>query len=96
MVTENYKTILQKTLENLEEERISQNDYLIENTEIEQVLDYINSLKQKTKQLEQQLQNIRDEFSKYDWKDATQEQFYNQLKSLYESIFKGSESNDSN
>ena len=94
MVTENYKTILQKTLENLEEERISQNDYLIENTEIEQVLDYINSLKKKNKQLEQQLQNIRDEFSKYDWKDATQEQFYNQLKSLYENIFKGSDSNE--
>lgn len=93
MATENYKTILQKTLENLEEERISQNDYLIENTEIEQVLDYINSLKQKNKQLEQQLQNIRDEFSKYDWKETTQEQFYNQLKSLYENIFKGSDSN---
>lgn len=46
------------------------------------------SLKQENKQLKEQLQNISNEFLKYDWKNATQEQVYNQLKGLYESIFK--------
>lgn len=45
-------------------------------------------LQQENKQLKEQLQNISNEFLKYDWKNATQEQVYNQLKSLYESIFK--------
>ena len=43
---------------------------------------------EENKQLKEQLQNISNEFLKYDWKNATQEQVYNQLKSLYESIFK--------
>lgn len=46
------------------------------------------SLKQENKQLKEQLQNISNEFLKYDWKNATQEQVYNQLKGLYENIFK--------
>ena len=51
MRTEDYKTVLQETLENLEKERINQNDYLIDNAEIEHLLDYINYLKQKNQQL---------------------------------------------
>lgn len=50
-------------------------------------IEYIG-LEQQCKKLKEQLQNISNEFLKYDWKNATQEQVYNQLKSLYESIFK--------
>ena len=35
-----------------------------------------------------QISEIREEFLKYDWKNANNEQIYNQLKSLYESIFR--------
>lgn len=52
------------------------------------IRDIYFSLKQENKQLKEQLQNISNEFLKYDWKNATQEQVYNQLKGLYESIFK--------
>lgn len=45
-------------------------------------------LLEENKELKEQLQNISNEFLKYDWKNATQEQVYNQLKGLYESIFK--------
>lgn len=48
----------------------------------------LDKLEQENKQLKEQLQNISNEFLKYDWKNATQEQVYNQLKGLYESIFK--------
>ena len=50
--------------------------------------DKYKQLQQENKQLKEQLQNISNEFLKYDWKNATQEQVYNQLKGLYESIFK--------
>lgn len=59
MRTEDYKTVLQETLENLEKERISQNDYLIENAEIEELLDYINSLKQKSQQLKEEIRKYQ-------------------------------------
>lgn len=36
----------------------------------------------------EQLQNISNEFLKYDWENSTKEQIINQLKSLYNSIFK--------
>lgn len=48
----------------------------------------IVNLRQENKQLKEQLQNISNEFLKYDWKNATQEQVYNQLKGLYESMLK--------
>lgn len=63
-------------------------------SEVERMQKFIDELLQESKQLKEQLQNISNEFLKYDWKNATQEQFYNQLKSLYESIFKWSDSNE--
>ena len=36
----------------------------------------------------EQLQNISNEFLKYDWENSTKEQIVNQLKSLYNFIFK--------
>lgn len=38
--------------------------------------------------LNKQLQLISDEFLKYDWENSSKEQVINQLKSLYNSIFK--------
>lgn len=70
-----------------------QTDYPLE-IYMEEILDYIDYLENKNKQLKEQLQNISNEFLKYNWKEATQEQIYNQLKSLYESLFKGSDSNE--
>lgn len=49
----------------------------------------IDDLQKENKQLKKKLQNISNEILKYNWKTATQEQIYNQLKNLYESILKG-------
>ena len=46
------------------------------------------SLYKENQELKEQLQNISNEFLKYNWETATQDQICNQLKSLYESIFK--------
>lgn len=46
-----YKTILQEMLESLEKARITQDDFLLNNAEIEHLLSYIDSLKQENKQL---------------------------------------------
>lgn len=43
--------------------------------------------KEKNKNKDKILRNIRDEFLKYNWKDANSIQTYNQIKSLYESIY---------
>ena len=43
--------------------------------------------KEKNKNKDKILRNIRDEFLKYDWKNANPIQTYNQVKSLYESIY---------
>lgn len=45
-----YKTILQETLENLEEARITQQDYLLNNAEIEHLLYHIDFLKREREQ----------------------------------------------
>ena len=64
--------------------------------DIEIIQGYVEMIEKENKQLKEQLQNISNEFLKYNWKEATQEQIYNQLKNLYESIFKGSDSNGKN
>ena len=45
-------------------------------------------LLEENKQLKEQLQNISNEFLKYDWKTSNKEQIINQLESLYNSIFR--------
>lgn len=47
-------------------------------------------LYQEIERLNKQLQLISDEFLKYDWENSSKEQVINQLKSLYNSIFKES------
>ena len=44
-----------------------------------------------TKQ-EKMIQKIHENFCKFDWKNSNGEQVHNQLKELYESIFKNEES----
>lgn len=48
-------------------------------------------LKEDKERLNKQLQLISDEFLKYDWENSSKEQIINQLKSLYNYIFKGSD-----
>ena len=43
--------------------------------------------KEKNKNKDKILRNIREKFLKYDWKNANPIQTYNQIKSLYESIY---------
>ena len=43
---------------------------------------------EENQQLKEQLQNISNEFLKYDWKTSNKEQIINQLESLYNSIFR--------
>lgn len=47
--------------------------------------------KEEIERLNKQLQLISDEFLKYDWENSSKKQIINQLKSLYNSIFKGSD-----
>ena len=47
--------------------------------------------KKEIERLNKQLQLISDEFLKYDWENSSKKQIINQLKSLYNSIFKGSD-----
>ena len=66
-------------------------NYIDYKNEYENNQEIIKSLLNENKQLKEQLQNISNEFLKYNWKEATQEQVYNQLRNLHESIFKGSD-----
>jgi hypothetical protein len=50
-----------------------------------------DDVKDKAERLNKQLQLISDEFLKYDWENSSKEQIINQLKSLYNSIFKGND-----
>lgn len=51
----------------------------------------VDELNKEIERLNKQLQLISDEFLKYDWENSSKEQIINQLKSLYNSIFKGSD-----
>lgn len=53
----------------------------------EYLLSELEKEKEKNKNKDKILRNIRDEFLKYDWKNANPIQTYNQIKSLYESIY---------
>lgn len=48
----------------------------------------LKRLHQELDQYKKQIQDISNEFLKYDWENSTKEQIVNQLKSLYTSIFK--------
>lgn len=48
-------------------------------------------LKHLTKQ-DKMIQKIHENFCKFDWKNSNGEEVHNQLKELYESIFKNEES----
>ena len=54
---------------------------------IKTILTAYEKEKEKNKNKDKILRNIRDEFLKYDWKNANPIQTYNQVKSLYESIY---------
>lgn len=56
-----------------------------------EVYDELERALKEIERLNKQLQLISDEFLKYDWENSSKEQIINQLKSLYNSIFKGSD-----
>ncbi len=58
-----------------------------ENQAITTVLYRLSEYSEEINKLNNAIQNIREEFLKYDWENSTKEQICNQLKSLYESIF---------
>ena len=52
------------------------------------LLDLYQNEKEKNKQLEKQLQDIYDNFNKFNWQESNAKQIYNQLAELYESIYR--------
>ena len=58
---------------------------------LEEYQKYIDINHKEIERLNKQLQLISDEFLKYDWELSSKGQTINQLKSLYNSIFKGSD-----
>ena len=59
--------------------------------EYQKLKDKVIEQQEEIERLNKQLQLISDEFLKYDWENSSKEQIINQLKSLYNSIFKGSD-----
>lgn len=62
---------------------------IYEGGEWEPMVDYILNLQEELKQQKRQIKNIQEEFLKYNWNTTNPEYIYNQIKSLYESIFGG-------
>lgn len=52
------------------------------------IIETFNNLQKENKELNKKLQKASDEFLKYDWANSTVEQCHNQLKNLYEAIFR--------
>ena len=73
------------------EERLKlENELLMTKSKAMMINLYLDKL-EEIERLNKQLQLISDEFLKYDWENSSKEQITNQLKSLYNSIFKGSD-----
>ena len=66
---------------------LSNNDFKEDIETLEGILDLYQKEKEKNKNKDKILQNIREEFLKYNWKNAKPIQTYNQVKSLYEAIY---------
>lgn len=73
---------------------IEDKDYQKEHNIKEQAIDYAKMWTKATenlivenKELKEKIENIQENFLKYNWKEATKEQIYNQVKSLYDSVF---------
>lgn len=52
----------------------------------------INTVLNHLTKQEEMLQKIHENFCKFDWKNSNGEQVHNNLKELYESVFKNEES----
>lgn len=75
-----YKTILQETLEKLETARVTQNDYLLNNAEIEHLLDYIYILQKENKILKENAENNDKVVDKVNWENQLLKKENKQLK----------------
>lgn len=56
-------------------------DFYLEHNEVSEFYNYILELHNK-------LGKIREEITKYDWLNSTNEQIFNQLKSLHNEVYK--------
>ena len=63
------------------------NSHLIYKLEDLGSLEEIRKLKIENGKMQKQLQNISNEFLKYDWERSNKKQIVNQLNNLYNSIF---------
>lgn len=78
-----YKTILQEMLESLEKARITQDDFLLNNAEIEHLLSYIDSLKQENKQLKDNWNKLaKQQIDRFN--ESQDVQFLNVLQDMQE------------
>lgn len=57
------------------------------NAEVNRQKEEIDSLIEQNKNLKNKVQSVHEELCKYDWKNSTSEQIYNQLSSLYKAVF---------
>ena len=80
------KSIYQMELEDKFNRKIKYREKKLKNQRM-----IIGKQQEEVERLNKQLQLISDEFLKYDWENSSKEQIINQLKSLYNSIFKGSD-----
>ena len=48
----------------------------------------VDELEKENKELKKQLNDIHSNFCKFNWKESNNRQVYNQLKELYESIYR--------
>ena len=55
---------------------------------LQRLLDLYQKEKEKNKELEKQLNDIHDNFNKFNWQESNAKQIHNQLAELYESIYR--------
>ncbi len=55
---------------------------------MDNILDLYNKEKEKNEKMYKQLQDIHDNFLKFNWQESNSKQMHNQLADLYESIYR--------
>lgn len=62
--------------------------FFTESDDLKVILNLIKKQQTEIKNLKMQLQDIHDNFCKFNWKESNPKQVHNQLKELYESIYR--------
>lgn len=69
-------------------EQLKKNKFIIESIDPEFFFNLGEILIKEYKELKKQLNDIHSNFCKFNWKESNNRQVYNQLKELYESIYR--------